>query len=55
MHDVTQAPTLLTGQRSDYAIAHKSIDAVALIELIEAQGAVPIIPARCNRKPPALA
>ncbi len=49
---MTQAPTLLSGQRSDYVIADKSYDAADLFELIEAQGAIPVIPARRNRKQP---
>jgi transposase len=48
-HDVTQAPTLLTGRQADYVIADKSYDADDLIELIEAAGAIPVIPARQNR------
>lgn len=49
-HDVTQAPALLTGQRGDYVIADKSYDSAALIAQIEAQAAIPVIPARKNRK-----
>ena len=51
-HDVTQAPTLLQGQRSEYVMGDKGYDAVNLLELIEAQGAIPVIPARSNRKQP---
>jgi transposase len=50
VHDVTQAPTLLVGQRSEYVIADKRYDAASLFELIEGQGAVPVIPARKCRK-----
>lgn len=52
VHDVTQAPHLLAGQRSEYIIADKSYDSVALFEVIEAQGAIPVIPARRCRKEP---
>jgi len=52
VHDVTQAPTLLQGRRTDYVIADKGYDAAALIELIEQMGAIPVIPARKNRKEP---
>ena len=52
VHDVTQAPSLLIGQRCEYVIADKSYDAAALLELIEAQGAIPVIPARRNHKQP---
>jgi transposase len=52
VHDVTQAPTLLIGQRSEYVMADKSYDATALLELIEEQGAIPVIPARRNRTEP---
>src|SRR5215213_5972493 len=52
MHDVTQAPTLLQGRRTDYVIADKGYDSAALLELIEQMGAIPVIPARKNRKEP---
>lgn len=51
-HDVTQAQTLLTGQRGEYVIADTAYDASALIDWIEAHGAIPVIPARRNRKTP---
>ena len=51
-HDVTQAPTILAGQRSEYVIADKSYDSDALLELIEQQGSIPVIPARRNRTMP---
>ena len=52
VHDVTQATPLLQGRRTDYVIADKGYDAATLIELIEQMGAIPVIPARKNRKEP---
>jgi transposase len=49
-HDVTQASSLLSGWRSDFVIADKGYDADYVIALIEASGAVPVIPAKANRK-----
>lgn len=49
-HDVTQASSLLSDRRCDFVIADKGYDADYLIEQIEASGAVPVIPARANRK-----
>lgn len=51
-HDVTQAATLLVGQRSEYVIADKAYDADSVVELIEAQHAIPVIPTRSNRITP---
>jgi len=51
-HDVTQAPTLLHGRHCDYVIADKAYDADPLLELIDAMGAIPVIPARQNRTEP---
>ncbi len=48
--DVNQAPTLLAGRESDYVMGDKSYDADSLIELIETQGAIAVIPPRANRK-----
>ena len=50
VHDVTQALALLQGRRTDYVIVGKGYDATALLELIEQLGAIPLIPARKNRK-----
>jgi transposase len=50
--DVKQGPTLLQGRRCDYVIADKAYDADALLEAIEAMGAIPVIPARKNRTEP---
>jgi transposase len=51
-HDVKQAPALLQGRRCDYVVADTAYDADALIALIEAMGAIPVIPARKNRIEP---
>lgn len=51
-HDITQAPTLLNGQRSDYVIADKGFDDDDFIQLIRDLGAIPVIPARKNRTQP---
>jgi transposase len=52
VHDLKQAPTLLQGRTCDYVIADKGYDADALLALIEAMGAIPVIPARKNRTEP---
>ena len=51
-HDVKQGPRLLHGRRCDYVIADKAYDADHFIELIEAMGAIPVIPARSHRTVP---
>ncbi len=51
-NDVTQAPTLLEGRQADYVIADKGYDASSVIEQIEAQGALPVIPARKSWREP---
>jgi transposase len=51
-HDVTQGPALLEGRHADYVIADKGYDSDAFIEVIEAMGAIPVIPARKNRTAP---
>lgn len=51
-HDLTQAATLLAGRRCDYVIADKAFDDDDLIRLIQAMGAIPVIPARKNRTQP---
>jgi transposase len=50
--EVTHAPTLLRGPRSEYVLADKSYEAATLFELMEAQAAIPVMPARSNRKQP---
>ena len=52
VHDITQAPALLQGYHADFVIADKGYDADAFVALIEQIGAVPVIPARKNRKEP---
>lgn len=51
-HDCPQASLLLAGQQSDYVLADKGYDSAALIALIDARGAVPVIPSRRNSKQP---
>lgn len=48
-HDAPQAPALLEGTTSEYVIADKGYDSQKVIDLIEAQGAVAVIPPRKNR------
>ena len=43
-HDVTKAPELIQGSQAEKVIADKAYDSNALIALIEAQGATPVIP-----------
>ena len=50
VNDITQGPALVSGRESDYVITDKSYDADDFIELIEAQGAIAVIPPRRNRK-----
>jgi transposase len=52
VNDITQGPALLQGHRADYVIADKGYDADAFIALIEQMEAIPVIPARKNRKEP---
>ncbi len=49
VNDIVQAPALASGHATDYVIGDKSYDADAFIELIEAQGAIAVIPPRRNR------
>jgi transposase len=51
-HDVKQAPALLAGRRCEYVIADKGYDADRLLDLIDAMGAIPVIPACQNRTEP---
>src|SRR5207253_6294369 len=51
-HDSTQAATLLAGHHTDFVIADKGYDFVAVREQIEALGALAVIPPRSNRKRP---
>jgi transposase len=51
-HDVTQAPELLKDRTTEFVIADKGYDAAALIEQIESQAAIAVIPASKRRKQP---
>ncbi|WP_218579008.1 IS5 family transposase [Vineibacter terrae] len=51
VHDATQAAALLSGKLSQYVIADKAYDANAIIALIRAQGAEPVIPPRLGTTP----
>jgi transposase len=52
VHDVTQAPTLLAQLSTEFVIADKGYDAAVLIEQIESQAAIPVIPSSRRRKQP---
>ena len=45
-HDTPQAPALLEGMKSTYVIADKGYDSQKILDLIEAQEAIPVIPPR---------
>ena len=51
-HDITQASTLLQGFEHANVIADKAYDSNALIDQIQQQHSVPVIPCRSNRKLP---
>jgi transposase len=51
-HDSTPAAGLLAQRETDFVIADKGYDFEPVRELIEAQGAIPVIPERRNRKHP---
>lgn len=51
-HDITQASSLLQGFEHAHVIADKAYDANALIDQIQSQNCVPVIPSRSNRKVP---
>ena len=48
--DITQAAQLVAGYHADFVLADKGYDADHFVETIEAQGAIPVIPPRSNRK-----
>ncbi len=52
VNDIVHAPALVSGYESAYVIGDKSYDADPFIELIEAQGAIAVIPPRRNRHEP---
>jgi transposase len=51
-HDITQAPTLLQGFENANIIADKGYDSNALVEQIQKQNCIPVIPPRSNRNIP---
>lgn len=50
--DVTEAEALLTGRQAVYGILDKAYDADKIVQLLEEQGIIPVIPPRSNRKNP---
>jgi transposase len=50
--DHTQAEALVGGFRADFVVADKGYDSDAFVEVIKANGGIPVIPPRCNRKTP---
>lgn len=50
--DVTQAEALLTGRQAQYGILDKAYDADKIVQLLESQGIIPVIPPRSNRNHP---
>lgn len=51
-HDITQAPDLLSGFEKTQIIADKGYDSNALIQQLEKQDCLPVIPPRSHRKTP---
>lgn len=51
-HDITQACDLLKGFKNAQVIADKGYDSQALIDQLENQNCLPVIPPRSNRKTP---
>ena len=50
--DITQAYTLIEGRKATYALMDKADDADNLIMQLQAQGIIPVIPPKANRKEP---
>ncbi len=48
--DITQAYPLIEGVEAEYALMDKAYDANQLIEQLKAQGIIPVIPPKSNRK-----
>jgi transposase len=48
VHDITQAESLLEGERGGYLIADKGYDSRLLVEYVKERGFVPVIPSRSN-------
>jgi transposase len=51
-NDITQASTLLQGLEHAHSIADKGYDCNALLEQIQEQNCIPVIPTRSHRKIP---
>jgi transposase len=51
-HHAPQAPALLADMRAAYVVADKGYDSQKILDLIEEQEAVAVIPPRKNRKEP---
>jgi transposase len=51
-HDVTQAPALVRGWEPSHVIADKGYDSQAFVGVLQASGAIAVIPPRSNRKNP---
>ena len=50
--DITQAHTLVEGVQATYALMDKAYDCDKLIEQLESQGIIPVIPSKADRKEP---
>jgi len=48
-HDIAEAESLIVGYNSQHVIGDKGYDSVEFINVIEANGAIPVIPPRRNR------
>ena len=51
-HDILAAPILLQGYTAEAVLADRAYDSNALIDQIQEQNCVPVIPCRSNRKIP---
>jgi transposase len=52
VHDVTQASALIKGMQAEQVIADKGYDSQAVVEMIENQGGIAVIPSKSNRQQP---
>lgn len=50
--DIEQAESLIRGQSAEFIVADKGYDSDAFVEVISAQGSLPVIPPRSNRLNP---
>lgn len=48
--DIPQADSLIAGFSYEYGIGDKGYDSDAIVEAMEATGAIAVIPPKCNRK-----